>query len=149
MRMGRTLLMIMAALLAALSLAFLAGCGDDDDDAGAGTTTEQATTEAPATTAPATTAPETVPATTAGGADEPPEVEGDAAAGETFFASTCTGCHMNNGLDAGGVGPQLAGQNLTADVVETTVVNGRGAMPPGLASGDDLENVVAYVVSIQ
>lgn len=51
MKTGRNTLMIVAALLAALSLAFVAGCGDDDDDADApATTTEQATTAAPATT---------------------------------------------------------------------------------------------------
>jgi mono/diheme cytochrome c family protein len=74
---------------------------------------------------------------------------GDAAAGEQIFATTCTGCHLNNGQDAGGVGPQLAGQGLDAELVTTTVMNGRGAMPAGLVSGADLENVVAYVVSIQ
>ena len=77
------------------------------------------------------------------------EVAGDAAAGEQFFASTCTSCHLNNGMDAGGVGPQLAGAGLDAATVRTTVENGRGAMPPGLASGEDLDNVVAYVLSIQ
>jgi mono/diheme cytochrome c family protein len=142
--------MVLAALVAALSLAFLAGCGDDDDDAAEGTTTEQATTAAaPATTGATTGGEQTNPQTTGTAADvEEPEA-GDAAAGETFFAATCTGCHMNNGQDAGGVGPQLAGQGLTADVVRTTVENGKGAMPPGLAQGEDLDNVVAYVVSIQ
>jgi mono/diheme cytochrome c family protein len=140
--------MVLAVVVAALSLAFLAGCGDDDDAAEGTTTTEQATTAAP----PATTAGEqTNPQTTGTAADveEEGEVAGDAAAGEQFFAATCTGCHMNNGRDAGGVGPQLAGQGLTADVVRSTVENGKGAMPPGLAEGEDLENVVAYVVSLQ
>jgi cytochrome c551 len=77
------------------------------------------------------------------------DVEGDVAAGESTFASSCGGCHMNNGQDAGGIGPQLAGAGLDAAAVETVVTNGRGAMPGGLASGDDLTNVVAYVVSIQ
>ncbi|WP_217913470.1 c-type cytochrome [Miltoncostaea marina] len=154
MRTGRTAVMLLAALLAALSLAFLAGCGDDDDEGAAGTTTE-ATTEAtaPATTEATTggeqTNPATGGATTRANTEDEGEVEGDAAAGQQFFAATCTGCHMNNGKDAGGVGPQLAGQGLTADVVEATVKNGKGAMPPGLAQGDDLDNVVAYVVSLQ
>ncbi len=74
---------------------------------------------------------------------------GDAAAGEATFASVCTGCHLNNGQDAGGVGPQLAGQGLDAAYVTETVTNGRPPMPAGLVSGADLENVVAYVVSIQ
>lgn len=77
------------------------------------------------------------------------EPQGDVAAGEAFFAATCTGCHMDNGKAAGGIGPQLAGLGLTADFVKETVTNGKGAMPPGLASGADLDNVAAYVVSIQ
>jgi cytochrome c551 len=75
--------------------------------------------------------------------------EGDAAAGKTVFAASCTGCHMNDGLDAGGVGPKLAGLGLTAERIETQIKNGGGAMPGGLVSGDDLTNVTAYVLSIQ
>jgi mono/diheme cytochrome c family protein len=77
------------------------------------------------------------------------DVEGDLAAGEAYFASSCGGCHMGGGNDAGGIGPQLAGMDLSADEIENVVVNGQGAMPGGLASGDDLTNVVAYVVSLQ
>ena len=105
--------------------------------------TRPPTTEAPATTAaPATT---TAPATTAGGG-------GDAAAveeGQIFFASTCTGCHLDNGTAGGGVGPQLAGAGLTEDQIREQVINGGGAMPPGLAQGQDLDNVTAYVLSLQ
>ena len=56
---------------------------------------------------------------------------------------------MNDGLDAGGVGPKLAGLGLTADRVKTQVENGGATMPAGLVSGDDLDNVTAYVLSIQ
>lgn len=82
---------------------------------------------------------------------EPIEVEGDAAAGEAVFTGVggCQGCHMNGGNDAGGVGPQLAGQGLDPAGVENVIVNGQGAMPAGLVSGDDLTNVVAYVISLQ
>jgi mono/diheme cytochrome c family protein len=153
MRTRRTPLTVLAALVAALTLAFLAGCGGDDDAAD-GTTTEQATqatTAAPPTTGATTGGEQTNPQTTGTQADVEDEAElpGDAAAGQQFFASTCTSCHMNNGRSGGGVGPQLAGQGLTADVVRATVENGKGAMPPGLAQGEDLDNVVAYVVSLQ
>lgn len=76
---------------------------------------------------------------------------GDVAAGEQVFAANCSGCHLNNGQDAGGVGPQLAGNpNITDEAyVEGVVTNGQGAMPAGLASGEDLTNVAAYVVSLQ
>jgi cytochrome c551 len=139
-----------------VAVGLLAGCGGSSEEdaqtpsgsptvanSAAQTDSEGKTITAPASTAPAGGGEET----TGGGGGEAPA--GDAAAGETFFAATCTGCHMNNGMDAGGVGPQLAGQGLDEALVRTTVENGRGAMPPGLASGEDLDNVVAYVLSIQ
>ena len=97
------------------------------------------------------TAPAAGGATTGGGATTAAAggAEGDATAGKTVFAASCTGCHMNDGLDAGGVGPKLAGLGLTADRIKTQVENGGAVMPAGLVSGTDLENVVAYVVSIQ
>jgi cytochrome c551 len=99
----------------------------------------------------------TVPAPTAdeaagegeGEAAEGEAGEGDVAAGEAAFAASCGGCHANNGLDAGGIGPQLAGAGLTDEGIRTTVNNGRGAMPGGLVSGEDLDNVTAYVLSLQ
>ena len=127
-----------AALAVAGLLGVAAGCGGDDDSAD-----QPPTTEAPATTAPPATT--TAPATTAGGG-------GDAAAveeGQIFFASTCTSCHLENGTAAGGVGPQLAGAGLTEDQIREQVINGGGAMPPGLAQGQDLDNVTAYVLSLQ
>jgi mono/diheme cytochrome c family protein len=84
-----------------------------------------------------------------GGEDAGGEGGGDAAAGQEFFAATCTTCHLNNGQDAGGIGPQLAGAGLDGATIQTTVEEGRGAMPAGLAQGEDLDNVVAYVLSIQ
>lgn len=138
-------------------LALVAGCSESDP--------AEAETPTDATTL-ANTAPQTddegntVPAP---GAEEPPPAEGEegegeggaggeaVAAGEMAFAATCSGCHLNDGQDAGGIGPQLAGMGLDAPYIEDTVVNGRagGAMPAGLVSGPDLENVVAYVLSIQ
>jgi mono/diheme cytochrome c family protein len=139
-------LRVILILAATASLALAVGCGSDSSSGAAEPTTTEA---APATTAPVTTAPETTEATTEETTTAaPPEAEGDAAAGQTVFAASCTACHTNNGQDAG-VGPKLAGAGLTADVVENQVVNGGGAMPAGLVSGTDLDNVVAYVVSIQ
>jgi mono/diheme cytochrome c family protein len=89
---------------------------------------------------------------TAGGGSSTPSggaAAGDAAAGKTVFAATCTGCHMADGTADGGVGPKLAGSGLTADVIKNQVINGGGPMPGGLVSGTDLDNVVAYVVSLQ
>ena len=69
--------------------------------------------------------------------------------GQIFFADTCTGCHLENGTAGGGVGPMLAGAGLTEQEIRDQVINGGGGMPAGLAQGQDLDNVVAYVLSIQ
>jgi len=73
---------------------------------------------------------------------------GDAAAGKTFFEATCQGCHPSGGTQAG-VGPQLSATKMDAAQIKTQVMNGKGVMPGGLASGADLDNVVAYVLSIK
>ena len=71
---------------------------------------------------------------------------GDAARGASVYAVTCAGCH---GADAtGSVGPALRGSGLTADDVEAVVATGRGAMPAGLVSGQDLADVSAYVATL-
>jgi len=98
-------------------------------------------------TAPAIATRAETPADTSGGGTE---VKGDAAAGEALFATTCGGCHTNGGQEAG-VGPKLAGAGLDAATVTDVLENGRPgtAMVGGLVSGEDLDNVVAYVVSLQ
>jgi len=119
-----------AAMVVAGLLGVAAGCGGDDDDSA-----DETTTEAPATT--------TAPATTAAPAG------GDVAAGLAFFMNTCTSCHLENGTAGGGTGPQLAGAGLTEAEIREQVMNGGGEMPPGLATGQDLDNVTAYVLSLQ
>jgi mono/diheme cytochrome c family protein len=151
----------LVALLAALGVA--SGCVDSSEE------DAQTPTNAPTvvnSAAQTDSEGKTVSAPSEGGATAPEDgggeaegggegegggaaAAGDAAAGQQFFASTCTSCHLNNGMDAGGVGPQLAGAGLDEQTIRTTVENGRGAMPPGLASGTDLDNVTAYVLSIQ
>lgn len=147
---------LFVVLVAAIGL--LAGCVESSDEeaqtpASAATVVNsalQTDSEGKTVTAPAETPPaDTAGAATTDGGAAPPAPAGDAAAGEQVFAANCTGCHMNNGQDAGGVGPKLAGGGRAAALIETTVVNGRGIMPAGLVSGTDLENVVAYVLSIQ
>ena len=70
------------------------------------------------------------------------------AAGKTFFEATCQSCHAKDGAEAG-FGPKLAGGGRSADRIRNQVVNGGGAMPGGLATGADLDSVVAFVLSIQ
>jgi mono/diheme cytochrome c family protein len=107
------------------------------------------TISAPASTSPA--APSGGGASTSGAAPSGggAAVKGDVAGGKTFFAATCTACHMQDGMAAGGIGPKLAGSGFDADTIRNQVVNGGGPMPAGLATGKDLDNVVAYVLSIQ
>ncbi len=148
-----TLVVLVVAALA------LAGCVESSEEeaqtpSGASTvanSAKQTDSEGNFVTAPAATAPEGGGSETGGGegGGGGGEAAGDAAAGEQVFAANCTGCHLNNGQDAGGVGPQLAGAGLDVETIKTTVQNGRGAMPPGLVSGEDLDNVAAYVLSIQ
>ena len=148
----------LAAIMASVAVlgGVAAGCSDSDSS--------EASTPAAATTAPntavqtdkdgstvaETTAPAeteaTTEASTEGGGGE--EASGDATAGKATFEAICQGCHANGGQDAG-VGPKLAGGGRTLDLIKTTVQNGKGVMPAGLVSGDDLENVAAYVLSIQ
>lgn len=119
--------------------------GNVADEAGA----EKPAAEEPATEKPKTETPAPAPEEPATEtAAAPEEAAGDAAAGKTFFEGTCQGCHPAGGT-ADGVGPKLEGIGWDADQISNQVENGGGAMPPGLASGADLENVVAYVLSLQ
>ncbi len=143
-------------LIAAMGL--LAGCVESSDEeartpSGAETVVNsalQTDSEGKTVTAPAETAPAPGGGEEGGEGGEGGEAPaGDVAAGQQVFAASCTGCHLNNGEDGGGVGPQLSGLGDDAATIEAQIVNGGGAMPGGLVSGADLENVVAYVLSIQ
>ena len=151
MRRSRVSL-IVVSLVAAMSL--ITACGDSsEEDAqtpeGATTVANSALqTDSKGETVTAPPAETEAPAETEG--ETATEASsGDAADGQEVFAANCTGCHLNNGNDAGGVGPQLAGAGLDTAAVTTIVTNGLNAMPAGLVSGEDLDNVAAYVVSLQ
>jgi cytochrome c551 len=143
--------LLLIALVAAVGL--VAGCVESSDEEartpeGASTAVNsalQTDSEGNTVTAPAATAPGGGGETTGG---DDGGASGEVEAGLEVFAANCTSCHTDNGNQAG-VGPQLAGAGLDAAAIETTVVNGRGIMPGGLVSGEDLANVVAYVESIQ
>lgn len=147
----------LVALVGALCL--VSGCVSSSEEeaqtpTGAETITNVAVqTDESGATVPAPGTEDPPPAVTeepgAGAGTDTAAPVGDVAAGDTFFAQSCSSCHMDGGRSGDGFGPQLAGQGLDADTVRETVINGRGAMPGGLATGDDLENVVAYVVSLQ
>jgi mono/diheme cytochrome c family protein len=72
--------------------------------------------------------------------------EGDADAGLLLFERDCSGCHGAGG--EGGTGPRLVDSGLDAETVAATIEQGAGIMPPGLVTGDEQADVVAYVVAI-
>lgn len=154
----RSRLMVALTLVVLVVAALgLAGCVDSSEEAaqtpsGASTVANSAAqtdSEGKTITAPAQTAPAGGGGTETGGGGGGAASAGDVDAGLMVFQASCTGCHLADGLEAGGVGPKLAGLGLTEQRIHDQVVNGGGAMPGGLVSGADLDNVVAYTLSIQ
>jgi cytochrome c551 len=72
---------------------------------------------------------------------------GDAYRGETLFAQSCAACHGAAGK-GGGVGPKLAGAELTLAAVKARIEAGGGAMPPNLVTGQKERDVLAYVATL-
>ncbi len=72
---------------------------------------------------------------------------GDAYRGETVFLEACASCHGEGGA-GGGVGPPLAGASISLVEAKAQIENGGGAMPAGLASGREEEDVLAYLSTI-
>lgn len=70
----------------------------------------------------------------------------DIATGEQLFTDVCGTCHM------GGDGPDLTAETHGVATIRQTVREGDGDMPPlrpDRLSDEDLEAVLAYMVSIQ
>jgi mono/diheme cytochrome c family protein len=78
---------------------------------------------------------------------EPASAVGNAARGEQLFSENCATCHGEGGT-GGGVGPTLAGSSVSLDEARSTIQNGRGVMPADLVSGQELEDVLAYLRTI-
>ena len=117
------------------------GAGTNAEDVTVGGSGSETTTE--------DTATEATGATTDGSSSGAP-ANADVAAGKTAFTKSCGTCHTLK--DAGSkaqVGPSLDElAPLAYDRVASQIKNGGGAMPPGLASGQDLINIAAYVSSV-
>lgn len=160
--MRRGISVAVAVVSSAALIGLGVGCGGSDS--GAASTPGDATTianNAPQTDSQGKTIPapgasasgggESAAATepaASGGGEAAGGAGGDVAAGKTAFEANCQGCHPSGGTQAG-VGPQLSATKLTAAQIKTQIQNGKGAMPGGLVSGADLDNVVAYVESIK
>jgi hypothetical protein len=128
------------ALLGAAFLAVGAGCGGSDPS--------EAQTPANAPTVKNDTSATGGGTETGGGGGETEDPA--VAAGKATFegSGSCQGCHPAGGT-ASGVGPVLAGAGLTAEAITNQITNPVGAMPANLVSGKDLEDVTAYVLSLQ
>jgi cytochrome c551 len=72
---------------------------------------------------------------------------GDAYRGETFFIDKCSSCHGVGGAGSD-IGPRLAGAPVTLAAAKAQIDNGGGAMPAGLVSGQEEEDVLAYLATI-
>lgn len=125
-------------LVAAAALG-VGGCGGTD-----GASTPEPTTSTTVTTTTAPPSTNTSPTTTV----TPPTRPGSTTVGKQVFQSKCSGCHAGGGTRAA-FGPKLSGQGLTRDSIRATIRDGRGQMPAGRAKGQDYEDVVAYLVSLQ
>jgi mono/diheme cytochrome c family protein len=67
--------------------------------------------------------------------------------GEEVFAENCARCHGETG-EGGGIGPRLAGNDISIAEARATIENGSGVMPAALVAGQDLEDVLAYLETI-
>jgi mono/diheme cytochrome c family protein len=73
--------------------------------------------------------------------------DNDRVRGERLFAENCATCHGEGG-SGGGVGPRLAGNDVSIGETRSTIENGSGVMPADLVEGQDLEDVLAYLETI-
>ena len=120
----------------------------------AGTDTEGATsvglgslplsTQTPGSSAAPSSGPSSTPGSSGG--------SGDVAAGKIVFDDNCASCHS---AVAGTPSPLPAAPNLAelaptldTQTILTQIENGGGAMPAGLVSGADADNVAAYILSL-
>ncbi|MCM3714638.1 c-type cytochrome [Halalkalibacter oceani] len=94
--------------------------------------------------APADEAPvDEAPAEDAAGEGEEAAGDFDAEAARTTYEASCIGCHGGN-LE-GGVGPALAGTELSAEEIEHVILNGQGTMPAQNLPEEDANNIAQWI----
>jgi mono/diheme cytochrome c family protein len=81
-----------------------------------------------------------------GGGGGAPPAKGDARHGAEIFAEKCASCHGANG--SGGTAPKLSGASISLDTARQRIDEGASGMPAGLVSGQDEEDVLAYLRQI-
>ncbi len=160
--MRRGITVAVAVVLSAAAVGLGAGCGGSDPSAASTpadattiannapqTDSSGKTVPAPGASSGAASAVDTADGAASGAASGGAAVSGgDAAAGKTVFLASCQGCHPSAGTVAG-VGPAMSTTKMDEAQLKTQVEKGTPGMPGGLASGADLDNVVAYVLSIK
>jgi mono/diheme cytochrome c family protein len=95
---------------------------------------------------------------TSGGGSTPTSgggASGDATKGEALFTEkTCSSCHADQAGAASPFSgaPNLADLNASGSLDEQKILdqiaNGGGPMPAGLASGQDAQDIAAYILSL-
>ncbi|MEE9284514.1 MAG: c-type cytochrome [Dehalococcoidia bacterium] len=163
---------LVLTLATALAVIVAACGGDDDEPTRRPTSTPTSAPVATATSAPTpTTPPAATPTSPPAATPTPTPPTGDVEAGkQTFLSRGCTACHAISDLPGavGTIGPALdglagrAGQRVSGLSAEeylrqsvldpnSFLVDGFGPlMPPGLVSaGDDLDNLVAYLLTLE
>ncbi len=159
--MRRGITVAVAVVLSAAAVGLGAGCGASDAsvsstpadattiaNSAAQTDSNGKTVPAPGASSGAASASDAADGEASGAASGGAADSGGAAAGKTVFLASCQGCHPSAGM-AAGVGPQLSTTKMDEAQLKTQVEVGSPGMPGGLASGADLDNVVAYVLSIK
>jgi mono/diheme cytochrome c family protein len=68
---------------------------------------------------------------------------GDAGRGRVVYRQKCAGCHGTQAQ--GGVGPRLAGADITTAQAQAQIDNGGGIMPARLVTGGSEADVLAYL----
>ncbi len=113
---------------------------------------KQATTGQPIAIAPAATvAPASTTATAAQTTTDPAAIQ---AGLQLFQTNGCSGCHVQNGTAAGGVGPKLQGDTqttnpaFTKDWVRNKAIAPMPKFPVSQLSDADLDKIAAYLQSL-
>ena len=87
-------------------------------------------------------------------AQSPPLEEGDPVAGQRVAQMWCANCHVvaadgPRGTDAAPTFPAIAGRGSTADGLRAFLATQHGRMPNLSLTNTDIENVVAYLLSLK
>lgn len=73
---------------------------------------------------------------------KPVAAGGAAQRGQELFAQRCARCHET------GVAPELQGSGVSTEAARRQIENGGGGMPADLVTGQELEDVLAYLETI-